>query len=121
MRPRLRLRPGSGALFSGTLPGVILYTCGTKTAGPGVAHPCAKAGKALDAAGYEYELKTVGGYRLMPWTWGSRKEDRAKVRELSGTDEVPILVLDDGEVISGSSTIARWAQEHPAARAAAKS
>jgi len=85
--------------------------------GPGFAHPCAKAGNALDAAGYEYEIKTVKGYRAMPWTWGSRKEDRAVVRELSGTDEVPILVLDDGEVISGSGTIARWAKEHPAARA----
>jgi glutathione S-transferase len=42
------------------------------------------------------------------------------VKELSGTNEVPILVLDDGEVISGSGTIARWAHEHPAARAAAK-
>ena len=38
---------------------MILYTCGQKTQGPGFAHPCAKAGKALDAAGYEYELKTV--------------------------------------------------------------
>ena len=43
------------------------------------------------------------------------------MRELSGTNEVPILILDDGEVISGSSTIARWAQEHPAARSAAQS
>lgn len=85
--------------------------------GPGFAHPCAKAGNALDAAGYEYEIKTVKGYRAMPWTWGSRKADRAEVRELSGTDEVPILVLDDGEVISGSGTIANWAKEHPAARA----
>ena len=57
----------------------------------------------------------------MPWTWGSRDEERAEVKELSGTNEVPILVLDDGEVISGSGTIARWAKEHPAARAAAKS
>lgn len=48
---------------------------------------------------------------------GSRKTDRAEIRELSGTDEVPVLVLDDGEVISGSGTIARWAKEHPAARA----
>lgn len=96
---------------------MILYTCGQKTTGPGFAHPCAKAGKALDAAGYEYELKTVGGYRAMPWTWGSRKKDRAEIRKLSGTDEVPILVLDDGEVISGSGTIARWAKEHPASRA----
>jgi glutathione S-transferase len=27
---------------------------------------------------------------------------------------VPILVLDDGEVIAGSATIARWAGEKPA-------
>ena len=96
---------------------MILYTSGQKTVGPGFAHPCAKAGHALDAAGYEYEIKTVGGYRLAVWTWGSRKADRAEVRKLSGTDEVPILVLDDGEVISGSGTIAKWAKEHPASRA----
>jgi glutathione S-transferase len=94
---------------------MILYTCRTKTTGPAFAHPCAKAGNALDDAGYEYELKTVGGYRLMPWTWGSRDDDRAEVKRLSGTNEVPILVLDDGEVISGSGAIARWAKEHPQA------
>ncbi len=98
---------------------MILYTCGTKTVGPGFAHPCAKAGHALDAAGYEYEIKTVKGYRAAFWTRGSRKEDRAEVRKLSGTDEVPILVLDDGEVVSGSGSIAKWAKEHPAARATA--
>jgi glutathione S-transferase len=97
---------------------MVLYTCGQKTTGPGFAHPCAKAGKALDAAGYKYELKTVGGYRMAPWTWGNRGDDRTEVKKLSGTNEVPILVFDDGEVISGSSTIARWAKEHPAARAA---
>lgn len=92
---------------------MILYTCGQKKLGPGFAHPCAKAGKALDAAGYEYELKTVGGYRLMPWTWASRGDDRAEVKRLSGTNEVPILVLDNDEVISGSGAIAKWAKEHP--------
>ena len=40
---------------------MILYTCGQKKAGPAALHPCAKAGKALDAAGYEYEIKTVKG------------------------------------------------------------
>ena len=50
----------------------------------------------------------------MPWTRGTREEDRAEVRRLSGTNEVPIVVLDDGEVISGSGTIARWAQQNPA-------
>jgi glutathione S-transferase len=95
---------------------MILYTCGQKKRGPGFAHPCAKAAKALDAAGYSYELRVVGSYRLMPWTWGHREDDRAEVRKLSGQNLVPILVFDDGEVVSGSSTIARWAQEHPAAR-----
>ena len=94
---------------------MILYTCGSKTFGPGALHPCAKAGDALDAAGHSYELKTVGGYRLMPWTWPARARDRAEIKRLSGTNEVPVLILDDGEVISGSSTIARWAKEHPAA------
>jgi glutathione S-transferase len=95
---------------------MVLYTCGQKKTGPAMMHPCAKAAKALDAAGYEYEIKTVGGYRMVPWTWGSRSDDRAEVKKLSGTNEVPILVLDDGEVVSGSSTIARWASEHPHSR-----
>jgi glutathione S-transferase len=97
---------------------MLLYTCAQKKRGPAALHPCAKAGKALDAAGYEFEIKVVGGYRAAPWTWGSRDADRTEVKELSGSNEVPILVLDDGEVISGSGTIARWAKEHPVARAA---
>jgi len=80
-------------------------------------HPCAKAGKALDQAGYEYEIRTVKGYRMMFWTWGKRDEQRAEVRRLSGSNEVPVLVLDDGEVVSGSGAIAAWAKQHPAARA----
>ena len=95
---------------------MVLYTCGQKKRGPAAMHPCAKAAKALDAAGYRYDLKVVGGYRLMPWTWLNRGADREEVKELSGTNEVPILVLDGGEVVSGSGTIARWAREHPAAR-----
>jgi glutathione S-transferase len=94
---------------------MILYTCGQKKTGPAFAHPCAKAGKALDAAGYSYELRTVGGYRMALWTRGSRDADRAEVKKLSGSNEVPILVLDDGEVISGSGEIADWAKQHPAA------
>jgi glutathione S-transferase len=99
---------------------MVLYTCGQKTHGPAFAHPCGRAGKALDDAGYQYELKITGSYRLLPWTWGSRDEERAEVKKLSGTNEVPILVLDDGEVISGSGAIASWAKEHPLAKAAAK-
>lgn len=96
---------------------MVLYTCEQKKTGPALLHPCAKAGKALDEAGYEYEIRTVKGYRMLFWTWGSRAADRAEVRRLSGSDEVPILVLDDGEVVSGSGAIAAWAKQHPAARA----
>jgi glutathione S-transferase len=99
---------------------MVLYTCGAKKAAAGLGHPCGRAAKALDAAGHTYELRVVGGYRLAPWTWGSRDEERAEVRELSGTNEVPILVLDDDEVVSGSGTIARWAHEHSSARTGAQ-
>jgi glutathione S-transferase len=99
---------------------VILYTCGQKKRMGSLGHPCGRAAKALDQAGYDYEIKVVGSYRLMPWTRGSRGDERAEVKELSGTNEVPILILDDGEVISGSGTIAGWAREHPLARAAAR-
>lgn len=99
---------------------MVLYTCGARKAAARLGHPCGRAAKALDDAGYRYELRVVGGYRMMPWTWGNRDEDRAEVRELSGTNEVPILVLDDGEVISGSGTIARWAHEHPAMKSASR-
>ena len=92
---------------------MILYTCNQKDHGPALLHPCGKAGHALKEAGYEYEIKTKGGYTLMPWTWGNRKKDRADVQKLSGQIGVPILVLDDGEVITGSGTIAKWAKEHP--------
>jgi glutathione S-transferase len=77
-------------------------------------HPCARAGKALDEAGYKYDIEKVGGYRLMPWTWKNRARDRKVIKELSGTNEVPILILDNGEVISDSGSIAKWAKENPA-------
>jgi glutathione S-transferase len=51
----------------------------------------------------------------MPWTWGGRGRDREEVKRLSGTNEVPILVLDDGTVISDSRRIASWAREQAGA------
>ncbi len=94
---------------------MVLYTCGQKYRG-GATHFCARALNALDKAGYEYEHKVVKGYRLVPWDRLTRNRDRAEVKRLSGTNEVPILVLDDGDVVSGSGNIVRWAKEHPAAK-----
>jgi glutathione S-transferase len=87
---------------------MVLYTCNQAGAGPALLHPCAKAVKALDEAGHAYEIKKVDGYRAMPWTRSG--DARTEVKELSGQPNVPILVFDDGEVISGSGTIADWAK-----------
>jgi len=46
-----------------------------------------------------------------------RAQDRAEIERLSGQRWVPILVLDDGEVITGSGSIVTWAQEHASAKA----
>jgi glutathione S-transferase len=97
---------------------MVLYTCPGGRDAPHV-HPCGIAARALDDAGHRYEFKQVKGGRLMFWTWPSRARDRAEIQRLSGQRAVPILVLDDGEVLSGSGTIARWALANPAAVAAA--
>jgi glutathione S-transferase len=84
-----------------------------------MAHPCGRAAKALDEAGYEYEWKKVNGGTLKFWTWPARARDRAEIEQLSGQRAVPILVLDSGEVITGSGPIAGWAAENPPAPATA--
>jgi glutathione S-transferase len=96
---------------------VILYTCPDRKALAALGHPCARAATALDDAHHTYELRTVPGGTLKPWTWFSRGRDRAEIARLSGQNAVPILVLDGGEVITGSGAIARWAREHPPAAA----
>ncbi len=98
---------------------MILYTCdagGGKAMGDlpaPLAHPCGRAAKALDRAGYEYEHRQVKGGVLKFWTLPKRAADRAEIERLSGQRAVPILVLDGGDVISGSAAIVRWADEHP--------
>jgi glutaredoxin len=92
---------------------VILYTCGYKDSLPPSLHPCARAAKALDQAGYEYEIQDLPGYRLVPWTWGRRRRGRERVRKLSGQIGLPVLALDEGGTVVGSGKIAEWARAHP--------
>jgi glutathione S-transferase len=96
---------------------VILYTCEMgKSFGslPGpIAHPCGRAAKALDDAGHRYAQRTVKGGSLKLWTLPSRARDRAEVERLSGQRGVPILVLDDGTVVTGSGRIVAWARATP--------
>ena len=97
---------------------MILYTCEMGKSFGGLpaplAHPCGRAAKALDDAGRTYETKQVKGGTFKLWTWPSRAKDRAEVEKLSGQRAVPILVLDDGEVITGSGAIVDWAKKKSA-------
>ena len=100
---------------------MVLYTCVHAKSFGGlpapIAHPCGRAAKALDDAGHAYEIKRVKGGTGKIWTWPSRARDRAEVQTLSGQRAVPILVLDDGQVITGSGAIVGWAREHLAVAA----
>jgi hypothetical protein len=88
---------------------MLLCTCPGGTAPPAL-HPCGRAAKGLEDAGHVYDRKQVKGGRLILWSLWRRGRDRAEVEQLSGQWAVPILVLDDGEVITGSGAIARWAR-----------
>jgi glutaredoxin len=93
---------------------VILYTCGQKKSFASLGHACGRAAKALDEAGYEYEIRDLPGYRLAPWTWGDRRNRREEVRELTGQINLPVLLLDEGQTVVGSGKIVDWAKAHPA-------
>jgi glutaredoxin len=93
---------------------VILYTCGGKKSMASLGHACGRAAKALDQAGYEYELRALPGYKYVPWTWSQRRRGREEIKELTGSYDVPVLVLDEGQVVAGSGKIVDWAKAHPA-------
>jgi glutaredoxin len=93
---------------------MILYTCGQKKSLASVGHACGRAARALDEAGYEYEIRDLPGYRLVPWTWRERRRGREEVRELTGQINLPVLVLDEGQTVVGSGKIVEWADAHPA-------
>ena len=93
---------------------MILYTCPARTHGattPVIKHPCGVAAKALDDAGHRYELEVVGGFKNIPF---SRRGRRDKIVSLTGQEDVPVLVLDDGSAVAGSNEIVVWAGSNPA-------
>ena len=96
----------------GTLGSVILYTCPAKKAGGSLGHPCGRAAAALEAAGHEYEVRVVGGFKLVPFTRSGGKRD--VLVELTGQPDAPVLVLDDGSTVVGSAAVVEWARTTPA-------
>jgi hypothetical protein len=72
------------------------------------AHPCKLAFDALKEAGHCPDVAKVYGFASLPDLTGGRRQ----VKRLTGKSFVPVLVLDDGEVITGSQNIADWALRH---------
>lgn len=94
---------------------MLLYTCGMGRHGattPIIKHPCGLAAKALTDAGHAFELKTVPGYKNIPFS--TPKHARDEIEAISGQRLVPVLVVGDGTVVSGSAEIVAWAEANPA-------
>ena len=72
--------------------------------------PVQEAHDALKEAGHSPEVVKVYGLGQLPDITPGRK----KIRRLTGQSFVPVLVLDDGELVTDSANIAAWAREHPA-------
>lgn len=73
------------------------------------AHPCKRAHDALEQAGHSPEVVKAYGLAPLPDVTRGRKE----VKRLTDESYVPVLVLDDGEVIQGSQSIVDWARDNP--------
>jgi hypothetical protein len=73
-------------------------------------HACKVAYDALREAGHAPEVVRTYGFGFLPdFTSGRRT-----VRRLTGQSYVPVLVLDDGQVVRDSQNIVAWARAHPA-------
>ncbi len=93
-----------------------LYVCwGTFTVAPRPGgHPCGQAYKALKEAGHDPEVVRSYGWTILPGFLNNTR-GRREAKELTGSNMVPVLVTNDGEVVSDSKNIITWAKEHPAA------
>jgi hypothetical protein len=100
---------------------VKLYVCWStvQLPRPPRGHPCHNAFAALRDAGYDPEVIKVQGLgigpRFLQWTTEGRKE----VEHVSGQRSVPVLVTDEGEVVTESQRIVEWAKQNPATTATA--
>jgi Glutathione S-transferase, N-terminal domain len=93
---------------------VKLYVCWGTFQLPGESgHPCAHAYRALRLAGYKPQVIRSYGMASLPGLLNQTRGRRA-VKRLTGTNVVPVLVTDSGEVIQESDDIVTWANTHPA-------
>jgi hypothetical protein len=92
-----------------------LYVCYGlfKSPRPG-GHPCKNAHDALVAAGHHPQVKKSYGLGMLPSVF-NQTAGRKRAKELTGSEMVPVLELDDGTAVGGSDKIVAWAKANPAA------
>jgi glutaredoxin 2 len=83
---------------------MTLYICWGSCPVPG-GSPCRFAYEALQQAGHNPKVVKAHGTRLMSDSLTARLPDERSV---------PVLVTDDGEVVSEARNIVAWAKQHPA-------
>jgi hypothetical protein len=92
-----------------------LYVCwGTFPSPRPGGHPCRNADEALREAGWNPDVEKVYGLGILG---SSLNPSRRKIRDLTGQNMVPVLETDDGDVVSGSDRIIKWARDNPASGA----
>lgn len=91
----------------GTFP--VPWPRGRDSWNPG-AHPCKRAYDALTEVGHSPEVVKTYGFAQLPDITSGRQE----VKRLTGESYVPVLVLDDGDVVKNSANIVAWARDNPA-------
>ena len=90
------------------------YVCyGTFSSPRPGGHPCGNAYNALKEAGHDPEVVKSYGLGILPDVF-NRTKGRREVKELTGSNTVPVLVTDDGEVVSDCKKFVEWAKAHPA-------
>ena len=87
-----------------------LYICWALFEIPGKpGHPCTYAHDKLVENGHDPEVIKSYGWKFLPKPFNLSK-GRRLARKLTGKNEVPLLLFDDGSWVQGSKQIAAWAR-----------
>jgi glutathione S-transferase len=90
-------------------PRPMLYVCDGDDGGPKM-HPCRRVQEALRAAGIPYDKVVAAHGSPLPFL---RKGSREELRQVTGSEKLPALVLPDGTVITHSRAILAWVRQQP--------
>jgi glutathione S-transferase len=86
-----------------------LHVCNLNRGGAPL-HACWRAHHALQENGHGYETNVFDRNRPFGLFTSGR---RPKLKEMSGQEKLPVLELDDGTFVIGSSDIMDWAERNP--------